>query len=108
MDPKTTTALIVSAFSIASLQAQHVLIQPSYGTSFKGQALRFECVAALKSGDERSLIATFRAKSAEGRRDRLGGNVYSACGIAALAENHLIDDPSALGALTECLEHPLL
>lgn len=142
---------MVSAFFLVSLYAQHVLIQPSsYGTSFEGQALRFECVAALKRGGERGLVEIFRAKSGRERRvcldqlqqsftpepdftpedfhralkpnaqgsyelvshptigNRLGVNIYAARGIAALADNHLIDDSSALGPLTECLNHPLL
>jgi len=69
MDRTTTTALIVSAFVIVSLRAQHVLIQPSsYGTSFDGQALALECVAALKGDDARRLVEIFRAKSNRERR----------------------------------------
>src|SRR5262249_22730192 len=40
--------------------------------------------------------------------NRLGVNIHVARGMAALAEQHLITDPSVLGPLTECLSHPLL
>jgi GNAT superfamily N-acetyltransferase len=69
MDRTTTTTLVVSAFIIVSRRAQQALIQPSsYGMDFVGHALTLECVAALKGGDERHLVETFRAKSGSERR----------------------------------------
>jgi hypothetical protein len=56
----------VSAGSL--LSAEQLLIQPSfYGYSFEGPALRLECVATLKRGEE-GLTASFRLKSAGERR----------------------------------------
>jgi len=72
---QTTTIISISAVFIVSLRAQHPLIQPSsYGTTFEGRALRFECVAILKSGGEQSLVDVFRTKS--GRR---GGSAWINC-----------------------------
>jgi hypothetical protein len=40
--------------------------------------------------------------------DRLGVNEQVARGVAALAQQHLIEDPSAIARLIECEHHPLV